>query len=63
MFLYLLSDVVIERPNQVWSTNITYIPMRHVFLVAVMDGFSRVVLSWEQSSGTLISASGSAHHR
>ena len=52
VFPYLLSNVVIERPNQVWSTDITYIPMRHgyLYLVAVMDWFSRFVLSWELSN-------------
>lgn len=52
VFPYLLSNVVIERPNQVWSTDITYIPMRHgfLYLVAVMDWCSRFVLSWELSS-------------
>ncbi len=49
---YLLRDVAIERPNQVWSTDITYIPMRggFLYLVAVMDWFSRYVLSWELSN-------------
>jgi putative transposase len=49
---YLLRDVVIERPNHVWSTDITYIPMRggFLYLVAVMDWFSRYVLSWELSN-------------
>jgi transposase InsO family protein len=43
---------VIERPNHVWSTDITYIPMRggFLYLVAVMDWFSRYVLSWELSN-------------
>jgi putative transposase len=49
---YLLRDVTIERPNHVWSTDITYIPMRggFLYLVAVMDWFSRYVLSWELSN-------------
>lgn len=48
---YLLRGVVVERVNQVWSTDITYIRLRHgfVYLVAVMDWFSRYVLSWEMS--------------
>lgn len=52
IYLYLLRDVVIEHPNQVWSTDITYIPMRggFLYLVAVMDWFSRYVLSWELSN-------------
>ena len=39
VYPYLLNDVVIERPNQVWSSDITYIPMRRgfLYLVAVMD--------------------------
>jgi len=48
---YLLSDVTVERPDQVWCTDITYIPMRHgwVYLVAILDWFSRYVLAWEVS--------------
>ena len=51
IYPYLLRDVAIERVNQVWSTDITYIPMTHgyVYLVAVIDWFSRFVLSWELS--------------
>lgn len=49
---YLLRGMVIEKPNQVWSTDITYIRLRQgfVYLVAVMDWFSRYVLSWEVSN-------------
>jgi putative transposase len=49
---YLLRNLVIDRPNQVWSSDITYVPMRRGFLslVAVMDWFSRYVLSWELST-------------
>ena len=52
VYPYLLRGVVIERPNQVWSTDITYIPMQggFLYLVAVMDWFSRFVLSWELSN-------------
>jgi putative transposase len=52
VYPYLLRDVSIERPNQVWSTDITYIPMKagFLYLVAVMDWFSRFVLSWELSN-------------
>jgi putative transposase len=48
---YLLDGVKIERPDHVWSTDITYVRMRHgfVYLVAVMDWFSRYVLSWRLS--------------
>ncbi len=51
IFPYLLRDVKIERPDQVWATDITYIRLRHGFcyLTAVMDWFSRYVLSWEVS--------------
>jgi putative transposase len=52
VYPYLLRDVSIERPNQVWSTDITYIPMKagFLYLVAIMDWFSRFVLSWELSN-------------
>ena len=52
VYPYLLRGLAIERPNQVWSTDITYIPMRggFLYLVAVMDWFSRYVLSWELSN-------------
>ncbi len=49
---YLLRGVPITRLDQVWSSDITYIPLRtgFVFLVAVMDWFSRYVISWELST-------------
>ena len=52
IYPYLLRDVVVDRPDQVWCADITYIPMRRgfLYLVAVMDWFSRFVLSWELSS-------------
>ena len=48
---YLLKGLNIIRPNQVWATDITYIRLNNGFayLVAVMDWFSRYVLSWELS--------------
>ena len=51
IFPYLLRDVEVTRVNQVWSTDITYIPLAGGFLyrVAVMDWFSRFVLSWALS--------------
>jgi putative transposase len=51
VYPYLLRDLVIERPNQVWCADITYIPMAKgfVYLVAVMDWFSRRVLAWRLS--------------
>jgi putative transposase len=50
---YLLRNLTIDRPNQVWCADITYIPMAKgfVYLVAVMDWFSRRVLSWRVSIG------------
>src|SRR4051812_19001397 len=52
VYLYLLRDLVIDRPNQVWCADITYIPMAKGFayLVAVMDWFSRRVLAWRLST-------------
>lgn len=52
IYPYLLRNVAIVRPDQVWSTDITYIPLRHgfLYLVAVMDWFSRYVLSWRLSN-------------
>lgn len=49
---YLLRGVVISRPNQVWATDITYIPMPtgFMYLVVVMDWFSRFVLAWQLSN-------------
>ena len=51
VYPYLLRDVAIERVNQVWSTDITYIRLRSgfVYLVAILDWFSRYVLAWELS--------------
>ena len=48
---YLLKGVKIEKPNHVWSTDITYIRLRQgfVYLVAILDWFSRYVLSWKIS--------------
>ncbi len=51
VYPYLLRDVKVERPDQVWSTDITYIRMARgfVYLVAVLDWYSRYVLAWELS--------------
>jgi putative transposase len=51
-FPYLLKGVEIARVNQVWGTDITYIPTKkgHVYLVAIMDWYSRYVVSWELSN-------------
>jgi putative transposase len=53
VYPYLLRGLAIERPNQVWCADITYIPMARgfVYLVAVMDWFSRRVLTWRVSIG------------
>jgi len=52
IYPYLLRDLVIDRPNQVWATDISYIPMAKgfVYLVAVIDWYSRKVLSWRLSN-------------
>ena len=49
---YLLRDVAITRPNQVWAADITYIPMRRgfVYLFAILDWASRRVLAWRLSN-------------
>ena len=51
IYPYLLKDVRIEQPDQVWSADITYVRMYRgwVYLVAIMDWFSRYVLTWELS--------------
>ena len=52
IYPYLLRDLVIDRPNQVWAADITYIPMRRgfLYLVAIMDWASRAVLAWRLSN-------------
>lgn len=52
VYPYLLRHVEVTRPNQVWATDITYIRLRggFVYLVAIMDWYSRKVLSWELSN-------------
>lgn len=52
VYPYLLRNVAIERANQVWSTDITYIPMPNgfMYLTAVIDWYSRYVLSWRLSN-------------
>jgi putative transposase len=51
VYPYLLHGLTIDRPDQVWCADITYIPMRRgwLYLAAVMDWFSRCVLAWETS--------------
>ena len=52
VYPYLLRDRVISRPNQVWCADLTYIPMERgfLYLVAIMDWYSRKVLSWRLSN-------------
>jgi putative transposase len=52
VYPYLLRGLVITRPNQVWSTDITFIrlPRGFMYLVAIMDWYSRKVLSWRLSN-------------
>lgn len=51
VYPYLLRDLPIVRPDQVWCSDITYVRLHHgyAYLVAVMDWYSRYVLSWELS--------------
>jgi len=51
IYPYLLRNLVVDRPNQVWAMDITYIPMARgfVYLAAVVDWFSRRVLAWRLS--------------
>ena len=52
VYPYLLRNLKVTRPNQVWCSDITYIPMRRGFayLVVIMDWYSRAVLSWRISN-------------
>ena len=52
IYPYLLRNLAITRPDQVWASDITYIPLRHgfLYLTAVMDWFSRYVLAWRLSN-------------
>jgi putative transposase len=52
IYPYLLRDRTIDQPNQVWATDITYIPMRQgfLYLVAIIDWATRRVLSWRLSN-------------
>ena len=52
IYPYLLRHLAIERPDQVWCADVTYIPMRRgfLYLVAVMEWFSRKVLAWRLSN-------------
>ena len=52
IYPYLLRGVAVTRPDQVWASDITYIPLKHgfLYLVAIMDWFSRHVISWRLSN-------------
>lgn len=52
VYPYLLKGIEVNRPNQVWCTDITYIPIKRSFLylIAVMDWYSKKVLSWRLSN-------------
>ncbi|MFK8077888.1 MAG: IS3 family transposase [Granulosicoccus sp.] len=52
VYPYLLKGLDINRPNQVWATDITFVPMAKgfVYLIAIMDWYSRKVLSWRVST-------------
>lgn len=52
VYPYLLKGLTIDHPNQVWATDITYIRLAHgfVYLVAIIDWYSRKILSWELST-------------
>jgi putative transposase len=52
VYPYLLRGLTIDRPNQVWCADITYVPLQHgfMYLVAVLDWFSRYVLAWQLSN-------------
>jgi putative transposase len=52
VYPYLLRDLAIDQPNLVWCADITYVPMRlgFVYLVVVMDWFSRYILAWTLSN-------------
>ncbi len=55
IYPYLLKGLVIDRPNYVWSTDITYVPMANgfLYLCAIIDWFSRYILSWRLSNTLL----------
>lgn len=52
IYPYLLRNVTVERPNQVWSADITYVPLRRgfLYLTAILDWYSRYVLAWRLSN-------------
>src|SRR4051794_11195135 len=52
VYPYLLRGLRVERPDQVWSTDITYLPMEHgfMYLAAILDWYSRYVVVWRLSN-------------
>ena len=52
IYPYLLRNLEITRPNQVWSADITYVPLAHgfMYLMAILDWYSRYVVSWRLSN-------------
>jgi putative transposase len=52
IYPYLLRNLTVTRPNHVWSTDITYVPLRcgFLYLMAILDWYSRYVLSWRLSN-------------
>jgi putative transposase len=52
VYPYLLKEVTVDRPDQAWATDITYIRLTHgfVYLIAILDWYSRYVVSWELST-------------
>jgi putative transposase len=52
IYPYLLRNVTMTRPNQAWGTDITYVPLRRgfLYLVAILDWYSRYVLAWRLSN-------------
>ena len=55
---YLLRNAVIDRPNQAWSIDITYIPMKHgfLYLTAIIDWYSRCIVGWDVDDTMVINA-------
>jgi len=52
IYPYLLRNLAIRHPNQVWSTDITYIPLQRgfMYLVAIIEWYSRYVIAWQLSN-------------
>lgn len=52
IYPYLLRELDVTRPNQVWAADITYVPMAHgyLYLMVIMDWYSRRVIAWELSN-------------